>query len=203
MKKIVLTFVAVAAVAAAWFGISAWRDAAQLREAIADRFAAAKAMAGDSDRLSDARVELDRVVKLDPDHVEARLLRARVLHALSLNGDAQADLSAVLPRLEGDERAGAHLLLANVLVARYRGTLSDELFRLARNAYGEAQRVAATRIEAQFGSAMLFLEKGPNRDIDKARSLLEQLVGAAPDAPEAAEARELLELLKPKDAAGG
>jgi len=203
VKKIVLLVVAMAAVVAVWFGISAWLDASRRHATVAERLGAARLLAAEADRQSDARVELDRVVKLDPEHVEARLLRARVLHALALNGDAQADLMAVMPKLDGDEKAHANLLLANVLVARYRGTLSDELFRLARNAYGEAQRVTATRTEAQFGSAMLLLEKGPNRDLDKARSLLEQLVATAPDAPQAAEARELLELLKPKDPAGG
>jgi hypothetical protein len=203
VKNVVLFVVAAAVLVSGWFGIGAWRDASARQSQVAERFAAAEALAGDADRLSDARVELDRVLKLDSDHVAARRLRAEVLHALALNGDAQADLAAVMPRLEGEERARAQLLLANVLTARYRGTLSDELFRLARNAYGEAQRVPVTRVEAQLGTAMLFLEKGPNRDLEKARSLLGQLVAESPDAAEALDARELLELLTPKDPAGG
>lgn len=202
-KNVVFVLVATLVLVVAIVGIQQWRAASALHEQVERHIAAAIAMENDPERLSDAKVELDRALKLAPDDTAALQLRAKLLHALMKQDEAEADLKAVMPRLIGDERARAQLLLANVLVARYRGTGSDDLFRRARNAYLEAQQVAATKVEALFGFAMLFLEKGSNRDFEKATELLQQLIDRHPEAPEAKRAAELLELIKPKEPKSG
>ncbi len=209
MKKPELTkllasiVVAAVVITAAIVAFVQWSDDRALEREVAEIVARARDFADSPDRLSDARVELDRALKKSPGDVEALTLRARVLFGLSFAAEAQADLLVAMRSVAGEERARLQLLFGDVVAERYRGSGSDDHFRAARNAYLEAQQTPATKAAGLFGFGMLFLEKGSNRDVDKGFEVLHQLVDRFPDSPEAKSAQQLLAEVKRPPASGG
>ncbi|MSR46899.1 MAG: hypothetical protein EXS13_07535 [Planctomycetes bacterium] len=180
-----------------------WSAERAIEHEVAQHVARAQEIADSGDRLSDARVELDRALKKSPNDVPALLLRARVLLGLAFATEAQSDLIVALRHVEGEERARTQLLFGDVLAERYRGSGSDEHFRAARNAYLEAQQANVTKASGLFGFGMLFLEKGSNRDLDKGFEVLQQLVDRFPDTPEAKSAQAFLTKIRRPPQSGG
>lgn len=197
MKSKVGWIVAAALVlAAAGWLLHRWSAEREAQREIDDAVARVRSQVADAQHLSDGRVELDRILKRAPDHLAALRLRGEVLFGLSLYEEAQADLTKALRSATGVERGEIQLALGRVLHQRYRGSGGDDHFRLARNAFFEAQQVPQTKAAGLFALGMLYVEKGSNRNFDKAITLLQQLVDQFPDSPDAPAAREIVAKLK-------
>jgi tetratricopeptide (TPR) repeat protein len=193
---------AVVLAAAGWL-LHRWSEERGAQREIDEAVARVRSQIADPQHLSDGRVELDRILKRAPDHREALTLRGEVLFHLSLYEEAQADLTKALHSTKGVERAEIQLWLGRVLHQRYRGSGSEELFRLAYNAFYEAQQVPQTKAASLFELGVLYVEKGKNRNLEKAITLLQQLIDQFPDAPDAPAARELVAKLKAATAKEG
>ncbi len=193
MRKLIWPAAGAVALLLAFLAFRAWNTGRQESAAVDAIVARARDFAADPERLSQARVELDVALKRDPNHIEALVLRGEVLLRLALLDEAEADLARALKSTTGERHAQAQLFLGRVHASRYRGSQSDDDFRGARNAFLAAQQSAATKPAAMEGFALLFLEKGRNRDVDKALDLLRQLVAQHADSEEAGYAKELLE----------
>ena len=193
---------AVVLVAAGWL-LHSWNERRAAEREVDEAVARIRSQVADPQHLSDGRVELDRILKRAPDHRKALCLRGEILLHLSLYEEAQADFTKALRDTTGVERAEIQLWFGRVVHQRYRGSGSDDHFRLARNAYFEAQQVAATKAAGLYALGMLYVEKGSNRNLDKSITLLQQLVDEFPDDANAEEARTIVAKLKEATAKGG
>jgi tetratricopeptide (TPR) repeat protein len=193
---------AVVLAAAGWL-LHHWSEERAAQREVDEAVARVRSQIADPEHLSDGRVELDRILKRAPEHRDALRLRGEVLFALSLHEEAQADLTKALRESSGAERGEIQLLLGRVVHQRYRGSGSDDHFRLARNAYFEAQQVAETKAAALYALGVLYVEKGSNRNLDKAITLLDQMIEQFPDAADAEAARNLVAKLKAATAKEG
>ena len=193
MRKLVWPLVAAVVLVAAFLVYRQWDRASDDARAIDAQVARAEEMAKDPEQLSQAKVELDAALKRAPSHLEALVLRGEVLLLLSMHDLAHADLVAALKQANGETEARVQWLIGRVLADRYRGTQDDGDFREARNAFLAAQRTPAYAARGLEGYAHLYLEKGRNRDVDKALNLLRELVAKHPESEEASAATGLLE----------
>lgn len=194
--------VAVVVAAAGWL-LYQWNEERAAQREVDEAVARVRSQVADPQHLSDGRVELDRILKRAPDHRDALHLRGEVLLALSLHEEAQADLTKALRDTTGVMRGEIQLVLGRVLHQRYRGSGSDEHFRLARYSFSEAQQVPQTKAAALFALGMLYVEKGSNRNLDKAISLLQDLIDHFPDAADVPRAKEIVAKLKAATAKEG
>ncbi len=204
MKSKVGWIVAAAVVlAAAGWLLHRWSAEREAQREIDDAVARVRSQVADPQHLSDGRVELDRILKRAPDHHDALRLRGEVLFGLSLHEEAQADLTKALHSSEGVERAEIQLALGRVLHQRYRGSGRDDQFVLARNSFFEAQQQPQTKAAALFALGMLYVEKGSHRNLEKAITLLQQLIDQFPESADAPAAREIVAQLKAATAKEG
>ncbi len=195
MRKLVWPLIAAVVLLAAFFVFRQWSGSRDRARAIDAKFATAREMAADGERLSQAKVELDGVLTQAPDHLDALMLRGEVLLQLAMHEPAHIDLVAAAKFAKGEAAGRVQWLIGRVLADRYRGTQSDSDFREARNAFLAAQRTPEYAARGLEGFAHLFLEKGRNRDVDKALEVLRDLVARHPTSEEAGYAKELLEQL--------
>lgn len=168
---------------------------------------AARALLGEllakSGKPSDAAIELREAARLAPGDVAIHRHLADVCLQLDLVDEAIRWLDEAIGRAEGTEKAEAQLDLARVYQERYRGSAKEEDFRSARNLFQEARRDRVTEPAAMHGYATLWMEKGPNRDLEKALTTLKELLQKHPDYPEAPRIEELVKYFSSAEGRGG
>jgi len=166
----------------------------------------ARELARSEQGLSSAAIELQRALALDPDSVPALIERGEVCLRLARLDESIAHLRhavVVAERTGADGRARAQLVLARSLMQRYRGSSAEEDFRGAHNAFLAAQHDPAWSAEALEGRATLFLEKGRNRNVEKALALFDEFLRLHSGHPLEPGIREFVDQLRGRSAADG
>jgi len=203
LRKIVLiVLVSVALVAAGAFAFRSWWVAGTRRAEVDRILERADALASTEAGLSDAKLEFDRALSLDPDHVAALTKRGNVFLRLARYDDAIRDFRRAGELASGTELAQAQLGQGRALYERYRGTNADDDFRSARNRFQEALQDPSVEAEALEGVGTLYLVRGRNYDPDAALKSFQDLLKKHPDYVDADRVKSMVELLA-KSSSGG
>ena len=196
MTKPLVIAAAVVGLGAIVFGGVALKHSFARSSAIEAHLDQARSALDDEAKWSKGLEACRAALKIDPEHAPALLLAGGLELRLGLLKDARADLGHAIEKLEGAARATALVDLGRACAAQYRGSSADADFRAARDAFQEARFDPAAEPDALEGYATLFLDKGRNRDLDKARATLEELVKKYPQSEAAKAAEEPLGLLR-------
>ena len=203
MRKIVLIVLASAVlVAAGAYTFRSWWVAGARRAEVDRILERADALASTEAGLSEAKLEYDRAISLDPEYVPSLTKRGKVLLRLARYDDAIRDFQKATELATGAELAPAQLDLGRALLERYRGTNADHDFRSARNRFQESRQDPACEAEALEGVGTLYLVKGRNYDPGAALKSFQELLAKHPDYAFADRIKSIVELLS-KSSSGG